>query len=126
MQFTRIRRASFGLLAGSVAVASFVGSQEAAARGSGIRVVDCSIVSGQADVEQNQFLSIVFNSPVDPATVNPAIFQIRQRNASLSTAEKSMYANARHILISELAVSWNVDDTEAEARVDKALGLLPN
>lgn len=51
---------------------------------------------------------------------------IRQRNASLSTAEKSMYANARHILISELAVSWNVDDVEAEARVDKALGLLPS
>jgi CarD family transcriptional regulator len=46
---------------------------------------------------------------------------IRQRNASLSTAEKSMYANARHILISELAVSWNVDDAEAERRVDEAL-----
>jgi CarD family transcriptional regulator len=51
---------------------------------------------------------------------------IRQRNASLSTAEKSMYASARHILISELAVSWSVDDAEAEARVDQALGLLPN
>jgi CarD family transcriptional regulator len=50
---------------------------------------------------------------------------IRQRNASLSTAEQSMYANARHVLISELAVSWRVDDTEAEARVDAVLGLIP-
>jgi CarD family transcriptional regulator len=50
----------------------------------------------------------------------------RQRNGSLSTAEKSMYANARHVLTSELAVSWSVDDEEASARVDQALGLLPN
>jgi CarD family transcriptional regulator len=50
---------------------------------------------------------------------------LRQRNGSLSAAEKSMYANARHILISELAVSWGVDDTEAQRRVDGALGLTP-
>ena len=49
---------------------------------------------------------------------------IRQRNASLSTAEQSMYANARHVLISELAVSWGVDDEQAENRVDAALGLV--
>jgi CarD family transcriptional regulator len=41
----------------------------------------------------------------------------------LSTAEGAMYANARHILISELAVSWRLVETDAEARVDKALGL---
>jgi len=50
---------------------------------------------------------------------------LRQRNASLSTAEQSMYANARHVLISELAVSWGVDDAEAETRVDQVLGLIP-
>ena len=49
----------------------------------------------------------------------------RQRNGSLSTAEKSMYATARHILISELAVTWGVEGDEAEARVDQALGLAP-
>jgi CarD family transcriptional regulator len=49
---------------------------------------------------------------------------IRQRNGSLSTAEKAMYANARHILTSELAVSWAVDDVEAGLRVDQALGLV--
>lgn len=49
---------------------------------------------------------------------------IRQRNASLSTAEQSMYANARHVLISELAVSWGVDDEQAATRVDAALGLV--
>ena len=48
---------------------------------------------------------------------------IRQKTASLSSAETSMYAHARHILISELAVSWSVDDEEAEIRVDEALDL---
>ncbi|MGH9187991.1 MAG: CarD family transcriptional regulator [Acidimicrobiales bacterium] len=48
---------------------------------------------------------------------------LRQKNASLSTAEKSMYARARHILVSELAVSWNAEDTEADTRVSAALGL---
>jgi CarD family transcriptional regulator len=47
----------------------------------------------------------------------------RQKTSSLSTAEKSMYANARHILISELAVSWNVDEEEAANRVDQTLDL---
>jgi CarD family transcriptional regulator len=46
---------------------------------------------------------------------------VRQRTAKLSTAETSMYAKARHILISELAVSWQVSDEDAEARVDAAL-----
>jgi CarD family transcriptional regulator len=50
---------------------------------------------------------------------------LRQRSGSLSAAEKSMYANARHILTSELAVSWDVDDEEASLRVDQALGLVP-
>jgi len=49
----------------------------------------------------------------------------RLRTARLSTAEQSMYAKARYILISELAVSWGVTDEEAEARVDAALGLAP-
>jgi CarD family transcriptional regulator len=49
---------------------------------------------------------------------------LRQQNASLSTAEKLMYANARHIMISELAVSWGVSDEDAELRVDAALGLV--
>ena len=48
---------------------------------------------------------------------------IRLRNAKLSTAEQSMYANARYLLTSELAVSWDVDQEEAEARIDKALGV---
>ena len=47
----------------------------------------------------------------------------RLREKSLSAAEQSMYAKARYILISELAVSWNVDDEKAAARVDAALGL---
>jgi CarD family transcriptional regulator len=47
----------------------------------------------------------------------------RQRNASLSAAEQSMYANARHILVSELAVSWGVTDADAGSRVDEVLGL---
>lgn len=47
----------------------------------------------------------------------------RLRTAKLSTAEQSMYAKARYILISELAVSWDVTDEAAEVRIDEALGL---
>src|SRR4051812_5913912 len=47
----------------------------------------------------------------------------RLREKSLSAAEQSMYAKARYILISELAVSWSIDDEKAAARVDAALGL---
>jgi CarD family transcriptional regulator len=45
----------------------------------------------------------------------------RERSGSLSTAEKSMQVRARHILISELSVSWAVDLETAEARVDDVL-----
>ena len=45
----------------------------------------------------------------------------RERSGSLSTAEKSMQVRARHILISELSVSWSVDLEAAEARVDDVL-----
>ena len=47
----------------------------------------------------------------------------RQRSGKLSTAETSMYANARHLLASELAVSWGIDHDAAEERVDGALGI---
>jgi CarD family transcriptional regulator len=48
----------------------------------------------------------------------------RARTAKLSTAENSMYAKARHILISELSVSWGVSEEDAERRVDEALRLV--
>ncbi|MGI8662468.1 MAG: CarD family transcriptional regulator [Acidimicrobiales bacterium] len=47
----------------------------------------------------------------------------RVRTARLSAAEQSMYAKARYILASELAVSWGVDDEAATARIDEVLGL---
>jgi CarD family transcriptional regulator len=47
----------------------------------------------------------------------------RVRTARLSAAEQSMYAKARYILASELAVSWGVDDETATARIDEVLGL---
>ena len=50
----------------------------------------------------------------------------RKRDASLSAAESTMYAKARHTLVAELAVSWGVDDVEAGERVDGALGLPPS
>ena len=39
----------------------------------------------------------------------------REQSGSLSTAEKSMHARARHILVSELSVSWGIDPEAAEA-----------
>ncbi len=47
----------------------------------------------------------------------------REQHGTLSAAEKSMYTHARRLLISELAVSWDVDETKASARVDEALGV---
>ena len=49
----------------------------------------------------------------------------RVRTARLSAAEQSMYAKARYILASELAVSWGVDNDAATARIDEVLGLTP-
>lgn len=49
----------------------------------------------------------------------------RLRTARLSAAEQSMYTKARYILISELAISWGVDDAAAEARIDEVLGISP-
>jgi len=49
----------------------------------------------------------------------------RLRTAKLSAAEQSMYAKARYILTSELAVSWKVDDQAAATRIDEVLGIEP-
>ncbi|MEO7556480.1 MAG: CarD family transcriptional regulator, partial [Acidimicrobiales bacterium] len=46
---------------------------------------------------------------------------VRARDRPMSAGERTMYAKARYILTSELAVSWQVDDAAAGARVDKAL-----
>lgn len=46
---------------------------------------------------------------------------LRERSASLSSAEKAMQGRARHILVSELAVSWDVTVDEAMERVDAVL-----
>jgi CarD family transcriptional regulator len=50
----------------------------------------------------------------------------RKQDSSLSAAETSMYARARHTLLAELAVTWNVPLAEAGQRVDATLGLDPN
>jgi CarD family transcriptional regulator len=47
----------------------------------------------------------------------------RLRTARLSTAEQAMYAKARYILISELAVSWGITEEDATAKIDGVLGL---
>jgi len=46
---------------------------------------------------------------------------LREQSGSLSTAEKSMQARARQILVSELAVSWDISFDEAGARIDEVL-----
>ncbi len=48
----------------------------------------------------------------------------RQRTTNLANAETAMYAAARHLLSSELAVTWSVTKVEAEERMDDALGWL--
>ena len=46
---------------------------------------------------------------------------LRDRQSSLSSAEKAMQVRARRILVSELAVSWDVTLEEAGERVDAVL-----
>ena len=46
---------------------------------------------------------------------------LRDRQSSLSSAEKAMQIRARRILVSELAVSWNTTMEDAGARVDLVL-----
>ncbi len=45
----------------------------------------------------------------------------RKRTSNLASAETAMHATARYLLASELAVTWNVNAEEAEARMDRAL-----
>lgn len=44
----------------------------------------------------------------------------RERDAHLSTGERSMYERARYRLASELAVSWGVELDEANERIEAA------
>ena len=46
---------------------------------------------------------------------------VRQSKAHLSPSEKSMYAHARNLLISELALSLKSDREKAEAKLDSLL-----
>ena len=46
---------------------------------------------------------------------------LRDRQSSLSSAEKAMQIRARRILVSELAVSWNTTMEDAGERVDLVL-----
>lgn len=46
----------------------------------------------------------------------------RQQTKSLAAAETAMYGTARHLLSTELAVTWSISQEAAEARVDEALG----
>jgi CarD family transcriptional regulator len=47
----------------------------------------------------------------------------RQRTTTLAAAEAAMYGTARHLVSTELAVSWSVSIEDAEARMDDALGI---
>jgi CarD family transcriptional regulator len=46
----------------------------------------------------------------------------RQRTKNLAAAETAMYGTARHLVSTELAVTWSVTPEAAESRMDEALG----
>lgn len=46
---------------------------------------------------------------------------LRQRDKPLAPAETAMYRQARHGLVSELAVTWGISYDAASSRVDRAL-----
>ena len=87
-------RAVLGAVAGAGLVASlslFAGAPSASAKPAGgtLKVVDCN-VAGYDDVFQNEVIQITFSSDVDPISVDPAIFQVRERNASGSGFTKQV------------------------------------
>ena len=86
MRIPKNARTVLGLLAGAGAVAAVgavAGADAAAAKtkGGSLRVVDVN-VSGLDGVYQNSVVEITFTADVDPVSVNPAVFQVRQRNAT--------------------------------------------
>lgn len=85
----RTTRLAIGLAAGAAVTVGALASSEPAsakARGGTFKVLDCNVAGlngvGQAGIVLNQIVEIVFTSAVDPATVNPAIFQVREQNAT--------------------------------------------
>jgi CarD family transcriptional regulator len=46
---------------------------------------------------------------------------LREKDKGLSAGEKRMLSKARQILVSELTFAINVDEEEAEKRLDEAL-----
>jgi hypothetical protein len=86
MRMSKKTRTLVGLVAGAGAVASIgtvIGADSATARARGgtFKVIDCN-VKGLDDVFQNGIIELVFTSSVDPASVRPSLFQVRERNAS--------------------------------------------
>ncbi|MCE9637113.1 MAG: Ig-like domain-containing protein [Planctomycetes bacterium] len=77
-----------GLVAsiGSIAGAPFAAAKAAAGP---LKVVDCD-VAGYDDVFQNASIKITFSADVDPLSVDPAIFQVRERNATGSGFTKQV------------------------------------
>ena len=86
MRMSKKSRTLVGLVAGAGAIASIgavldTQAASARARGGTFKVVDCN-VKGLDDVFQNGIIELVFTSDVDPSTVRPALFQVRERNAT--------------------------------------------
>jgi hypothetical protein len=86
MRLPKNARTVLGLLAGAGAVATagaVAGADAAAAKSKGgpLRVVDVN-VAGLDGVYQNAVIEIQFTADIDPVSVNPAVFQVRQRNST--------------------------------------------
>ena len=65
--------------------------------------------------------SLILKKLRRPVGKSPTILAARNRDASLSAAERTMYERARVNLISEISPALKVTSEEAEAYLDDAL-----
>lgn len=85
MRIRNNKRAALGVLGGAAlaaALAPMVAPEAALAKpkGGALRLIDIN-VGGLAGIHQNAIIELTFTSAVDPRSVNPAVFQVREQNA---------------------------------------------
>lgn len=95
---------NFGRLAGGVAAAGLIifacGSIDAhaarkrfASRRNGPLAIQTINVSGASGVPANEVIEVVFSTPVQPKTINEAVFQVREENATGTGFTKQIFGD---------------------------------
>ncbi len=90
MRIRNNKRAALGVLGGAAFAAALApvvvpglapDMALAKPKGGALRLIDIN-VGGLAGIHQNAIIELTFTSAVDPRSVNPAVFQVREQNAT--------------------------------------------